>query len=260
MNEADVGKKVFFLYPPTIIREIIEEVVREEYEAYILENHLLALKILAKYKNSILFINIDEILKDEEWQTYVSSLLSDPETAGTKVGIFTYFKQDKEMMEKYLITIGVQCGFVHIKMSPAECRQILLKTLAANEARGRRRFVRALCNEKLDLFNIIWKEDRFQGSIIDLSIAGMACYFHDKQLRLPEGTTINNMQLVLRGASCILDGKIMKIIPQPNGRNIYIIMFNSRNLKPIIEKKIHSFIFRCLQETIKTEMDSLDHR
>jgi hypothetical protein len=257
MDIADVGKKVFFLYPPTIIKEIIREIVRQEYEAYILENHLTALRVLAKYKESILFINIDEILKDEEWQQYVTSLLAAPETRDTKVGILTYFKKEREVVERYLINIGVQCGFIRIKMSPDECQQIILKTLAANEARGRRRYVRAICNEKLDLFNIIWQNQRFQGSIIDLSYAGMACYFHDQLLNLREGAVITNIQLVLRGASCILNGKVIKVIPQATGHSIYIIMFDTSQIKPIIEQKIHAFIFHCLQETIKNEMDSL---
>jgi hypothetical protein len=257
MDNADVGKKVFFLYPPTIIKEIIREIVRQEYEAYILESHTAALHILAKYKNSILFVNIDEILKEEEWEKYAASLLADPATSGTRVGILTYFKKEREVMEKYLITIGVQCGFIRIKMSPEECTQIILKTLAANEARGRRRYVRAICNEKLDLFNIIWQGQRFQGSIIDLSFTGMACYFQDELLRLREGTALGNIQLVLRGASCIVNGKVMKMIPQTAGHSIYIIMFDTAGFKPIIEEKIHTFIFHCLQETIKNETDAL---
>ncbi len=256
MDNADIGKKVFFLYPPTIIKEIIREVVRQEYEAYILESHAAALRILAKYKDSILFINIDEVLKEEEWEKYVAELLANPATAGTRIGILTYFKKERELMERYLINIGVQCGFIRIKMSPEECQQIILKTLAVNEARGRRRYVRAICNEKLDLFNVIWQDTRYQGSIIDLSYAGMACYFHDETLILREGTVLGNIQLVLRGASCILSGTVMKVIPQTTEHSIYIIMFNTAEFKPVIEEKIHTFIFHCLQEAIKNETDT----
>ena len=116
--------------------------------------------------------------------------------------------------------------------------------------------MRALCNEKLDLFNIIWKEKRFQGRILDLSIAGMACFFNEQQLKLPVGTPLSNMQLVLRGASCIVSGRIMKVLPQNQGRELYVILFESSTIKPEIEQKIHSFIFHCLQEAIKKEIDT----
>ena len=252
----DIGKKVFFLYPHTIIKEITQELVRQEYETYILEDHIAALKILAKYKNSILFINIDEILKDEDWQKYVVTLLNNSSTKTTRVGILTYFTKDKEIVEKYLIKIGVQCGMIKIKMAPEKCLQIILKTLDANEARGRRKYVRALCNEKLDLFNVIWEDKRFQGRILDLSIAGMACFFNDPRSRLPPETTLSNIQLVLRGVSCIISGAIMKVLPQPQGQELYIIMFDSAAIKLEIERKIHNFIFHRLQEAIKQEVDA----
>ncbi|MBN1797865.1 MAG: PilZ domain-containing protein [Spirochaetales bacterium] len=254
----DIGKKVFFLYPHTIIKEIIQEIVRQEYEAYILEDHLAAIKILAKYKNSILFINIDEILKDTEWQKYVLTLLNNSSTKTTRVGILTYYTKEKEIVEKYLIKIGVQCGMIKIKMAPEKCLQILLKTLDANEAKGRRRYVRALCNEKLDLFNIIWEDKRFQGRILDLSIAGMACFFNDQRLKLPPGTVLSNIQLVLRGVSCIISGTIIKVLDQAQGRELYIIMFEPAIIKPDIECKIHNFIFHRLQEAIKQEVDALN--
>jgi len=260
MEDTDIAKKVFFLYPHTIIKEIIQEMVRQEYETYIIEDHLLAKKVLTKYKNSILFINIDEILKDEEWQQYTSSLLKNTGTKSTRVGILTYYSKEKGIGEKYLISIGVQCGLVRIKMAPEKCLEILLKTLDANEAKGRRKYIRALCNEKLDLFNIIWKEKRFQGRIIDLSIAGMACFFNNQRLKLPEDTPLVNIQLVLRGVSCIISGRIMKVLPQTQAREVYIIMFEPATIKLEIERKIHNFIFRCLQETIKQEIDELDKK
>jgi hypothetical protein len=256
----DIGKKVFFLYPHTIIKEIIPEIVRQEYEAYILEDHQLALKILAKHKDSILFVNIDEILNDEEWQQYVSSLIKNPSTKTSRIGILTYYKKEKEIAEQYLIKIGVQCGMVKIKMAPEKCLQTLLKTLEANEARGQRKYVRALCNEKLDLFNVIWKEQRFRGRLLDLSIAGMACFFNEHGLKLPAGTVLSNIQLVLRGVSCIISGRILKVLHQENGRELYVIMFESSTIKPEIEQKIHSFIFQRLQEAIKQEIDALSKK
>jgi hypothetical protein len=259
-EEEVIGRKIFFLYPHTIIKEIIQDIVRQEYEAYILEDHLTALKILAKYRDSILFINIDEILKEEEWHKYVASLLADPLTKDTQIGILTYYDRSREVVEKYLLDLRIECGFVRIKMAPEKCLEILLKTLEANEAKGRRKYVRALCNEKLDLFNIIWKNNRFQGCLVDLSMVGMACFFNDAFLKLAPGTLITNIQLVLRGSSCILTGVVMKEIPQPGGRVLYIIMFERKGIKLEIEQKIHNFIFHRLQETIKSEVEMLDKK
>ena len=257
INEPGIGRKIFFLYPHNIIKDIITEIVRNEYEAYILENHIIALKFLVKYKDSILFINIDAIFKEEDWEEYIKNIILNPETKDTRIGVLTYYEKSKDIIEKYLIDLGVHCGFIHIKMEPEKCLQIILKTLEANEARGRRRCIRAICNNKLDTFNIMYGNERYEGTILDISIAGIACCFNNKDSLFKVNTVLPNIQLVLRGASCILTGKVMQVKKRMQGNDVYIIMFDREKIKPEIEKKMHNFIYKSLQEWIKEEITQI---
>ncbi|MEA1911787.1 MAG: PilZ domain-containing protein, partial [Spirochaetota bacterium] len=64
MSESDNGKKIFFLYPQSVIQdELISFLLRNEYEVYFLNDHVKATKLFKRFSNSICFINIDDGLK-----------------------------------------------------------------------------------------------------------------------------------------------------------------------------------------------------
>jgi len=68
-NTSDInGKKVFFLYPTASVQnQIITELAQHEYEVYIIKNHVQIIRVLEKYPDSILFVNIDEKMQKKEW-------------------------------------------------------------------------------------------------------------------------------------------------------------------------------------------------
>ena len=68
--------------------------------------------------------------------------MASPDTGSVQIGILSY-NEDRELAEKYLMDIGVQCGFIKLKLGLQESIAIILKTLEATEARGNRKYVRA---------------------------------------------------------------------------------------------------------------------
>ena len=69
-------------------------------------------------------------------------------------------------------------------------------------------------------------------------------------------TSLKDIQLVLRGSRCFVSGVVV-VRSQKNGRKIYIILFNVKEMKPQNKKKIQNFIYNCLQENIKKEIESM---
>lgn len=253
------GKKVFFLYPHHFIQDMIKELVRNGYEAYLIFNQIKVFEILKKYNNSILFINIDEILKESEWEEYIKKIKSTPELKNIHIGIITYLHKNKDIAEKYLIKIGIQCGFIVIETNLKKCRNHIIKVLKANEVKGRRKYIRAICNPKLDTFNIILNNKRYDGKIINISIAGMACIFTNMDFSLENRTSLKNMQLILRGAICLVSG-IVAGIRKKKEETIYIILFNLQEMKAEIKEKIHNLIYHCLQDFIEKELNKIDNK
>ena len=114
-NTSDLGKRVFFLYPHSVLQDqLVSKIIEQEYEVYLLSDHVKALKILGVYNDSILFVNIDERLKEKEWEEYIKGIMSSEGTKNVRTGIVSY-NENKELAEKYLMDLMVPCGFIRLK-------------------------------------------------------------------------------------------------------------------------------------------------
>jgi len=248
------GRKVFFLYPNALVKEMIKDFIRHEYEVYAVDDHISVKSLLKKYQNTILFINIEERLKEAEWDAYIKGILSDPDSKGTGIGVFTYFDRSKALTEKYLLELGVSCGFIRLKTDIKLCKEIILKTLEANEAKGKRRFVRGICNPRVDTFNLFVGGSRYNGRLLDVSIAGFAGAFNEAPPKVEAGQVLTDIQIVLRGGRFSLDGQIIRIDRRKNDSDLFIILFKPDKMIPDIRNRIHDFITTCLQSSIEQEL------
>lgn len=248
MSEAGNNKKVFFLYPQSVIQdELITFLLKNEFEVYFLNDHEKAIRLFRKFKNSICFINIDDGLKEEEWEKYITSLRADPETKEVQIGILSY-NNDPDLMQKYLMDIGVECGFIQLKLGVKQSTDIILKVLEVNEAKGRRKFVRVNCeNDPKVMVNFSHREHSYQGQIIDISSVGVACKFSES-VSAKNKTILHKIQLNLKGSLIQTDGIILA--RRSDNERILIMVFNPR-LKDLELEKIHKFIHKTLQK----EMD-----
>ncbi|RPJ05936.1 MAG: hypothetical protein EHM28_11080 [Spirochaetaceae bacterium] len=248
------GRKVFFLYPNALVKEMIKDFIRHEFEVYSVDNHIGLKSLLKKYQNTILFINIEERLKEDEWEAYIKSILSDPDSKGTGIGVFTYFDRSKALTEKYLLELGVNCGFIRLKTDIKKCKDIILKTLEANEARGKRLFIRGICNPRVDTFNLFFNGSRYNGRLLDVSIAGFAGQFTEAPPKVEAGQLLRDIQIVLRGGRFSLDGQIIRIDRRKNDSDLFIVLFKPDKMTPDIRNRIHDFITMCLQNAAEQEL------
>ena len=256
-DEHANGRKVFFLYPHSIVRDLVKDIVRNEYEVYVVEDHDRLHPLLVRYRNPIVFINIEERLKEDEWEKYIKNVLTSPSTKEVGIGVLTYFDRSKALTEKYLLELGVNCGYIRLKTDINKCKDIILKMLEANEARGKRRFVRGVCNPRLDTLNLVTNGTRSTGRLLDVSIAGMACRFDDLTRKIEVGQELKDIQLVLRGSRCQVDGRVIRVDRRGGDDDVYIVLFKAESLVPAVKEKIHNFIQICLQNAIEQEMKGL---
>jgi hypothetical protein len=249
------GKKVFFLYPHSVIQEdLITHIIQNEFEVYLINDHRTLLPLLKKYNNSILFINIDERLKESEWEEYIRSIMNNEATMGVQIGILTY-NEDKELARKYLMDLMVPGGYIQLKLGLKESTKIILKTLMANEAKGKRKFVRANCPKGIATeFNVQVAGSMYEGTIKDISSAGMAVYFN-KSVDLPPRTELSKIQLKLRSRIVMVSGIIVGM-REDQGHKMYVLLFN-RFISTDAKQRISSFIYRTLQAELQRELDNV---
>lgn len=249
------GKRVFFLYPHSVIQnEMINELIKSEYEIYLIPDHIKATRLFHQYASSIVFINIDEVLKEPEWEGYIKSLLADPELDSLRIGILTY-NNSPELAQKYLMDMMVPCGFIKLSLGLKESTDIVLKVLEANEAKGRRRFLRVKCPEGSATFNLRQPNRTVTGLILDISSVGMAVAF-DNSVNFTARTLLQDMQLKLKNYLCMVTAIVMGTRADESGRTVYILLFDAK-LPQEARHKIRNYIQLNLQTSIEHEIKQL---
>ena len=248
MSEYDLGNKVFFLYPPSVIKDdLISHLLDQEYEVYMLKDHTTASKLFRIYPDSICFINIDAGLSEKEWEEWIRKTMSDPVTHTVGIGIISY-NTDDALQKKYLMDIGIQCGFVKLKMGMEESTRILLATLKASEAKGRRKFVRATCEHDLiSSVNIHEAQFNVTGTLRDISVVGFSCIL-DPDPSFTKNSVLHDIQLKLRGT--LVRTQAIVFGTREGERTIYVMLFSPK-MDPLSRQKIRTFIQNSLQTEIE---------
>jgi hypothetical protein len=190
------------------------------------------------------------VLKDAEWRTWIRGLIADPQRKDTRVGILTD-NPDQALAQKYLADLPVPCGYIQLRAGMAEIKKMILKALEANEARGKRRFVRATCDDpRKAAFNIRFGGKLVDGAIRDISAAGMS-FNLEKPLLLKPNTVLDDIQLKLKGVLCRASGLYVGEIK--DGPRRHLLMFR-QPVPPDTVDKIHRFIFHSLQQEMGSSL------
>ena len=242
------GKKVFFLYPHSVIRdELLDLLIMAGYETYTVLSEKRAKRLLAEFPDSIIFINIDEGLKEKEWETYIKDIQSDPKTENSQIGILSY-NLDRQLMQKYLMEMAISCGYIQLKLGIRESTKIILTALEANEARGRRKYIRADCKDDINAtINFKYESKIFNGKLLDISSAGVAALF-EQMPDLPANSLLKEVQLKLRASLLMTDMILMG--QRHDDKRVGIMLFDPNKLDSDNKLVIHHYIKLCLQKYI----------
>jgi hypothetical protein len=250
-NPELVGKKIYFLYPSTIIQNVIAfDLVQQEYEVYTVRNHLSLRRVLAKYPDSIVFVNIDDQLKEKDWEAWIRAVMLDPATASTGIGILSA-AADEPLQRKYINTIQIRCGYTIIKKDLSKTIIQLMEILKAVDARGRRKFVRAaLENDSQAVINIPFNSEYINGVIKDISVAGLSCTFEtDPEFAknsLCKDIQIRLQSMILKTEGIVFGSRMDGLV------KIYVILFTQRT-DPDVRSKIRTYV----QSRLQIKMDAL---
>jgi hypothetical protein len=246
MEQAELaGKKIFILYPHSVIKdEMLDILIMAGFEAYIIHDHKQAIKLLIRFPDSIMFINIDEGLSEAEWESYVRGIQESPKIKDCKLGILSY-NTDQKLMQKYLMDITVPCGYIQLKLGIKESTRIMLSALEANEARGRRKFIRADCSDDISAtVNIKSPSGMYYGKILDISAAGIAVRF-DKIGDHAPNEILKEVQLKLHGSLVLVN---MTFIGK-RADNVCVLLFDAK-MDQDQKLVVHRFIKYTLQRYI----------
>lgn len=239
------GRQVVFVRPHSVVQnELLSELIRNEYAVAVLNDHTKVRDLFRIYPDCIAFLNIDEGYSEAEWEALVREAEEDPKTEDVKIGILTY-NPDPELSQKYLLELMVSCGFIKLSLDLAESTKTVLKVLDANEAKGRRQYLRVPCAAGTAALNVMTNGNPVNGTVVDLSSVGMACFF-DQDPQFIARSMVKNIQLKLKGVLCQVSAIVMGSRRDEEGRMLYVLLFDPRTGDDVREK-IRTFLGKALQ-------------
>jgi hypothetical protein len=252
-TETDMGRQVIFLYPPTVMEEISQELIRREFEVYICKDHKKLERYLKQTPTCLTFINVDNGMDEKDWIEWVQGITNTSPTSG--FGVIT-LNENPMLAKLFLMDVGVQCGFIVLKQGMAKATEIIQKTLDANEAKGRRRFLRANIESQGADCNFMQAGEKIQATIQDISSVGMAIHFL-KDVSFKVGAKITDLQLNLKGIRVLLSAVVMVARKDDIGATVHVLLFDPATLDMQKKDKISSFIRRCLQDKFDAALEAL---
>jgi hypothetical protein len=246
LNQGE-GKKIFFLYPHNIIRdEMLDLLILAGYETSTVMDEQKAKKLLKKFPDSIMFINVDEGMKEPEWEAYIKSIQEESETNSSKLGVLSN-NQDKVLMQKYLVDLSLPCGYIQLKPVLQESTRSIISALEVNEARGRRKFIRADCHDDASAtLNFKWASGMCNGKILDISSAGITTKM-EKYDNLSPNLVLKGIQLRLRGGLVLAD--MICAGNRKDDKRIFIYLFDPK-MPHETKLAVCRYIKICLQKYI----------
>lgn len=249
------GRKTFFVQPSSVVqKEMMGELIRYEFEVFLVPRVADAKPIFYENPHCLAFINIDDGIAEDEWVQFVREIHADPALKNVRLGILTY-NEDPRLAETYLMELGVPCGFVRLSLNLDESTEIMRKVLDANEARGRRKYLRVHCDGTTRM-NFRTPETKVEGKVLDLSSVGMSCVLNPDK-NWSKHTVFRSIQLNLRGSLVLVDGVVVGSRANDSGGGIvYVILFDPKSVGHQMDK-IQAYIHTTLQESVDRFLRSL---
>jgi len=247
VNTELVGKKIFFLNPSLNIQnQIMEELSQNEYEVYSVKNTAHLTRVLRKYPDSVVYINLDDTQKTEaeKWIDMIYAAVPD-----VRIGIFSS-SNDEELKDKYVRKPNVKYGFINIRFDMSKTVQQIIKILDSMDVKGRRKYLRATTeNEETATINMpSGGGDFINGNIKDISVVGFSCTF-EPDIGLKKNSLYKDIQIrlhtMLLKAEAVVFGSRNEF-----GKNVYVLLFTQR-VGPEVNVKVRKYIHQNLQHKME---------
>jgi hypothetical protein len=250
MSDDPLGKKIFFLCPSAVIQNtIVQELIQQEFEIYVVKDPSVMLRGLKKYPGSVVFVNLNEGMDIPKWEGWVRSVLGSQE-AGASIGILTG-TGDEELQKKYVTEIKVQCGFTVIKSDVNPAIRQIMESLRLVNAKGRRKYLRAILETGATI-NLPVNGTFVNGVIKDISTVGFSCVL-DQNPVLNKNTLFQDIQVKLQSQLLKVEGIVFGSRQDENGNSCYVILFTQR-VDPDTRARIRRYIQQCYQAKMDEEL------
>lgn len=248
-NQSLMGRKIFFLHPSAFTQnEVIKELSQEEFEVYIIKDDVKLLKALSLYPNSIVYISINEGLKESAYEALLEKIQKNHGNSAVDIGIIAS-KSDEELKSKFKQKFKLNCGYTVVKSNITPVIKEISASLNKVNAKGRRKYIRLeTAKETQAIVNIPIHGTFINGAIKDISEVGFSCTFKQDP-ELTKNRLFENIQIRLQ--SQLLKAEAIVFGSRMNGNEkTYVFLFSQR-IDPDVKTKIRTYIQNTLQHRME---------
>lgn len=260
------GRKAFFIAPDiTILPEsYLEDFLVRGYETYIIDDfRFCPLEgkvdiIVGNFPNSILFFFVDSDA-GVDWERYIARLQNDYD-GKLLIGIL-YTKRSSEEKQRaiekyYLYDLGVQCGCIALEYQKSKNFNLIDRVLHANQACGRRKNVRAIC-DMASKANFDYERERVGGRIADISLSHFSFFpesgrsFPD----IPQNEQIKDIFMIFNGLHFKANARLI-VKREIDGRILHVFLFEKQDgtlgLEDYLVSQLSQKIYKAVADRVKT--------
>lgn len=227
------GRKTFFIAPDlTFFSEsYLEDFLSRGYEAYIIKDFRFypiyeQVRIIVETcPDSILFFFVDSDV-GVDWAKFIKYIQEEFQEKALLGVLYAKGRspEQKAALEKYfLFDLGLQCGCIELEYNREKNFTIIDKVMFANQACGRRKNVRAICDTSASA-NFLFQGVVVKGRVSDISVSHFS-FIPDPNYTFPDiplYTKIDEVTLSFKGmrfkvpANLVIqreigDGKILQV-------------------------------------------------
>jgi hypothetical protein len=245
-NSEVTGRKVFFLCPTVAVQNrVIDELVQYEYEVYVTKDTDKLKRVLGKYPDSIVFIDINEQMPENQWDIWITGLLEAPDMKNISIGILTS-NDDEQIQRKYLQALKVACGYTVMGHNLDKTIASLVSILQTAGAKGRRKYLRAIIErgEAGATVNLSLNGTFINGVIKDISVVGVSCTLEGNP-EISKNALFKDIQIRLQTSLLKVEGIVFGSRVE-EAETIYVILFTQK-INPEVRTKIRKYIQQSLQ-------------
>lgn len=250
------GRKIFFVSPSYIMEKyLIEKLRQNEYEAYILKDIKKVKNVLAKYPDSMCFVNIDEEFSYSAWFNFMKSFQDSQAINGIYLGIITD-SATWEDKDKFIMNIKLPGGFNQFDKTEKFLSNFI-KILDLNGAKGRRKYLRLDTRGAEDVSGYMTSQGKLYSiNVKDISSVGFAITYKQEIIDLfQKNTLIRDLCISVGRKSMVCSCIVFNTQPNPDGTAMSVLMLTNENPEET-KTYIRNFIFekygRLMNSVIET--------
>jgi len=237
MTQFNLGKKVFFLYPPVdFSKSILNRLFEDGYEIYKLNSTENIVLLLREFPDSILFINSDYPYEDFDLQQFNDQILHQEDFSDLTT--YAFFSQS--------VTYGDMVkDYVSLEQPAEELYQNIRGILEEAQAHGKREHVRfGSYSEVISTFPFTSEGQRYEVNLHDISPRALSFSSGD-DLKNLVGNDLSDMNLKVGAYEITVSGKLDSS-REIGGKELYIVTFDPEKYMEYREL-LYNFIFTSLE-------------